>query len=92
MYTYTLVLAYIYRCTDYNTHSREKALQLIVAISDKSDPDVLAAVMTKVFKESDELPLYARLAAVQAVPAGAMFFCPYSPLVEGTCASAKRER
>jgi len=52
-----------------------------VAISDKSDPDVLAAVMTKVFKESDELPLYARLAAVQAVPAGAMFFCSYSPLV-----------
>eukprot|EP00277_Geminigera_cryophila_P045905 CAMPEP_0173083766 /NCGR_PEP_ID=MMETSP1102-20130122/19808_1 /TAXON_ID=49646 /ORGANISM="Geminigera sp., Strain Caron Lab Isolate" /LENGTH=72 /DNA_ID=CAMNT_0013961089 /DNA_START=352 /DNA_END=567 /DNA_ORIENTATION=- len=43
--------------------------------------------MTKVFKESDELPLYARLAAVQAVPAGAMFFSSYSPLVEGTCAS-----
>jgi len=55
-------------CTDFNSHSREKALRLLVSVSQKSDPDVLAAVMTEVFKESDELPLYARLAAVDAVP------------------------
>ena len=56
-------------CTDFNRHSRDKALELLVALAEKSDPDVLAAVMSEVFKESDELPQYARLAAVHAVPA-----------------------
>ena len=55
-------------CTDYNKRSRDKALELLVAVAEKSDPDVLAAVMSEVYKESDELPLFARLAAVNAVP------------------------
>ena len=55
-------------CTDFNMHSREKALQLLVSVARKSDPDVLASVMNEIFKESDQLPLYARMAAVHAVP------------------------
>ena len=64
-----VIAALGHMCTDYNQCSRQKALSLLVTVADKSDPDVLAAVMTEVFKESDELPLYARLAAVSAVPA-----------------------
>ena len=64
-----VIAAQGHMCTDYSQSSRQKALGLLVAVAEKSDPDVLAAVMTEVFKESDELPLYARLAAVSAVPA-----------------------
>jgi hypothetical protein len=64
-----VIAALGHMCTDYNTYSRQKALDLLVTVAEKSDPDVLAAVMSEVFKESDELPLYARLAAVSAVPA-----------------------
>jgi HEAT repeat protein len=64
-----VIAALGHMCTDYNKYSRQKALDLLVAVAEKSDPDVLAAVMSEVFKESDELPLYARLAAVSAVPA-----------------------
>ena len=56
-------------CTDHNIHSRHKALNLLVAISDRSDPDVLAAVLGVLFQGSDDVPLYARLAALSAVPA-----------------------
>jgi HEAT repeat protein len=64
-----VIAALGHMCTDYNTYSRQKALELLVTVAEKSDPDVLAAVMSEVFKESDELPRYARLAAVSAVPA-----------------------
>ena len=56
-------------CTDHNIHSRHKALNLLVAIAEKSDPDVLAAVLGVILQGSDDVPLYARLAALSAVPA-----------------------
>ncbi|MGB1597687.1 MAG: hypothetical protein ACPIOQ_33335, partial [Promethearchaeia archaeon] len=56
-------------CTDHNIHSRHKALNLLVAIAEKSDPDVLAAVLGFILQGSDDVPLYARLAALSAVPA-----------------------
>lgn len=55
-------------CVDWNARARTIALRLMVSISDKSDFDVQSAVMGEVLKDSSELPLFARIAAVEAVP------------------------
>jgi hypothetical protein len=55
-------------CVDWNARARAVALRVLVAIADKSDFDVQAAVMGEVLKDATELPLFARIAAVEAVP------------------------